>query len=188
MTYISKDTQDLIDQLEAKLQNTQVELNQSQQFLEKSTKARKGYMALSLVAFLMALVFAFLWWRSSKLVLPPKQNADVSAYLSEIDSLKNHIDMVMQQPIEGPEFDKGLWYFVQIGAYEKRNLGMYTDGMFNFRQQEANQLYKYTLGSFKDLNQALLFVEEVRALGLKDAFVFAQHNGERISIEKSKNL
>ena len=49
-------------------------------------------------------------------------------------------------------------------------------------------LYKYTLGAFQDVNQAIGFLEGVRKLGIRDAFLLAYVNGKKVTIEESKNL
>ena len=51
-----------------------------------------------------------------------------------------------------------------------------------------NTTYCYTTGKFATAREAANYQKEVREKGFKDAFVVAFLNGERISLQKAKEM
>ena len=51
-----------------------------------------------------------------------------------------------------------------------------------------NGVYRYTTGRFATAREAVNLQKEVRAKGFGDAFVVAFYNGERITLQKAKEL
>ena len=86
-------------------------------------------------------------------------------------------------PIEKTSpWNEGIYFCVQIGAYEKIDLSLYSEKYTFFRYHLRDNLYKYTLGIFSSYEQAHVFRKELIRLGLKDAFVQAIKDGEPIDI------
>jgi hypothetical protein len=81
-----------------------------------------------------------------------------------------------------PNWNVGLWYSVQVGAYEKRDLQLYDGGLMQFRMFKDDILFKYSLGVFSSYDEAHRFRKEMLQLGLKDAFVQAYSDGKPIEI------
>lgn len=50
-----------------------------------------------------------------------------------------------------------------------------------------NSMYKYRIGPFADLNEAIAKQKNLRSMGFTDAFVIALKNGQRIAIEEANN-
>ena len=45
-----------------------------------------------------------------------------------------------------------------------------------------------TLGDFNTYEEAKAYQDEVKNMGLSDAFVIALHNGKKISLQKAKDF
>lgn len=191
MTYIPKETQEEIDHLNQQLVETEERRNQAEQQLTKNKSRMMAFQTgfyVSLVLLIAILVFGYWQYSNGQLVLDG-QVVNRATLQSDIDSLQNALMMTEQQAAQqGAEIDfsNGLWYFVQIGAYEERDLSMFEENMFNFRQREEDGLYKYTLGAFRDLERAETFMQNVRAMGISDAWLLAINDGERLTIEASR--
>ncbi|MBX3101205.1 MAG: hypothetical protein KF690_01715 [Bacteroidetes bacterium] len=75
----------------------------------------------------------------------------------------------------------GIVYRVQIGAYEKFNIdGKLTGTDENFKGESQDNLNKFLMGKFRDYNLAKAFSEDIKKLGIRDAFVVAYKDGVRL--------
>lgn len=61
-------------------------------------------------------------------------------------------------------------------------------GLTNYTYYIQNGTYRYTTGSFTQVNEAVNLQKKVRDMGFKDAFIVAFHNGQRISLQQAKEL
>lgn len=78
----------------------------------------------------------------------------------------------------------GLVYKVQIGAFRKKNLEKYLNNHKNFSGDvDQDGTRKYTLGEFSDYWEADRFKKYLREMGVKDAWLVAYKNGQRIPIK-----
>lgn len=85
--------------------------------------------------------------------------------------------------------DEDVWFRVQIVTTTQEIA--FTDPRFmgmKVWKYENNELHKYTVGLFKDLESAKDLKTEMRSKGFKNAFVVAFQHGERINIEKAIKL
>jgi hypothetical protein len=193
MSYIPPEAKAAIDQLESKVLDFESKNLQLEKQIKTAGNAKKSAqtgLIIVLVLFLAVLAAAGWFYYKQQLVLFPQASEIELKLQTQVDSLYNFIDQMPQTQSGNTEIDfsTGKWYFVQIGAYQKVDLSLYKEGMFNFRQSEMDGLYKYTLGAFQDVNQAIGFLEGVRKLGIRDAFLLAYVNGKKVTIEESKNL
>ncbi|MDH7447845.1 SPOR domain-containing protein [Aquimarina sp. 2201CG14-23] len=78
-----------------------------------------------------------------------------------------------------------LIYAVQIGAFEQKDLSLYSDKFVNFREIKAGSFNKYALGNFASLSEAKKFRRELVRLGFRGAFIASYQNGERLKIEEA---
>jgi cell division protein FtsN len=82
---------------------------------------------------------------------------------------------------------KTTMYTVQIGVY-KRHVAH--ERLYNlsplYNDLTKSGLIRYTVGQFVDYNQAIQKRNEIRQKGIRDAFVTAYRNGERISITTAR--
>ncbi|MBL4705842.1 MAG: hypothetical protein JKY54_15050, partial [Flavobacteriales bacterium] len=100
------------------------------------------------------------------------------------DSLKDAPDA---QPIEVVQ---GLFYTVQIGAYSKEvnaARDLYNIQPLNVKLA-PNGLLRYSTGRYRDIPSASKRKNEVRAIGISDAFLTVYYNGERISFGEARRL
>ena len=86
----------------------------------------------------------------------------------------------------GRFYIKGVIFKVQIGAYKQRDLHLMleeADDQEIFVQEQSGGLNRYTLMRFRDYWQANQFKKELRAMGLKDAFIVAFQDGKRVPLK-----
>ncbi|WP_052503387.1 SPOR domain-containing protein [Lacinutrix sp. Hel_I_90] len=76
-------------------------------------------------------------------------------------------------------------YAVQVGAFEERMVSTYSDSFLNFKEFEEDEFYKYSIGSFDNLDEAQRFRKELLRIGFRDAFIASYENGKRIKIEEA---
>lgn len=81
---------------------------------------------------------------------------------------------------------KGTVYKVQIGLYKEFNINKYFDQPRYIGYEEVDGMNRYIISYFPDEEIAKKFVEDVRKMGIKDAFVSKYIDGERV-YEWSKN-
>jgi hypothetical protein len=87
---------------------------------------------------------------------------------------------------DGQCYIKGIVFKVQIGAYKERDLSDVLEGAKPkevFEQEQSEGVNMYTLRHFRDYWKANQFKKELRAMGLKDAWVVAFKDGKRIPLK-----
>lgn len=82
---------------------------------------------------------------------------------------------------------KGIIFTVQLGAYKEFNISekMGTGGL---QLDEDEGMSKYLLGTFKSLDKAEAFRNEIARMGIKDAWVVAFRDGKRITKEEADSI
>ncbi len=80
-----------------------------------------------------------------------------------------------------PNSAKGYYYRVQLGAYKQYNIKSKAAADESFSAESENQMNKLTLGLFYTLAEADQFKEDVRRMGIKDAYVVPFKDGKRIT-------
>ncbi len=81
--------------------------------------------------------------------------------------------------------DDQIVYSIQIGAFEQKELSLYSESFSNFKEIKEGNYNKYSIGNFEHLYEAQELLNEIIAMGLKDAFIASYTNGERIKIEEA---
>jgi len=72
---------------------------------------------------------------------------------------------------------------VQIGAFKNKDLAKYFENNKNFSGDvDADGVKKYTLGYFNDYWEADNFKKYIREMGVKDAWIVAYKNGQRVNL------
>lgn len=87
----------------------------------------------------------------------------------------------------GQHYLKGLFFTVQIGAYRKRDLSNVLEDKKPqeiFEQEQSEGVNMYTLRHFRDYWKANQFKKELRAMGLKDAWIVALKDGKRVPLKE----
>jgi len=78
----------------------------------------------------------------------------------------------------------GVVYKVQIGSFRNRDLSKYFENNNNFSGEvDPDGTKKYTLGYFGDYWEADHFKKYLREMGVKDAWIVAYKNGQRVNIK-----
>ena len=116
------------------------------------------------------------------LSLEKKQTQEYNDYLlSRIDSISRSNDLLL----ENSPYYPGVFFEVQIGAFESFDLNAYKKSLENLRSYKEDSLQKYVLGKFRELDQAKLFLKDIRRMGVSDAFIIAKINGERVEVHEA---
>ncbi len=111
-----------------------------------------------------------------------KQAAVLADYETRITDYESHSGLLAME--DGSSLEDQEVYAVQIGAFEERDLALYSENFVNFKEIKNDGFNKYALGNFESLEEAKAFRKELVALGMKDAFIGFYQNGERLHIEK----
>ncbi len=88
---------------------------------------------------------------------------------------------------EGKFYIKGLVFKVQIGAYRKRDLSNVIESKKPqevFEQEQSEGVNMYTLRHFRNYWKANQFKKELRAMGLKDAWIVVFKDGKRVPLKE----
>jgi len=80
----------------------------------------------------------------------------------------------------------GTVYKVQIGLYKQFNINKYFEQPRYIGYEEVDGMNRYIISYFPDEDVAMNFVQDVRKMGIRDAFVSKYIDGERV-YEWNKN-
>ncbi len=87
------------------------------------------------------------------------------------------------------DVDQGLIFRVQIGAFEKFSMDQYLEKTGeSFTGESMDNMNKYLVGKFRDLQMAHNFRDDIRKMGIKDAWVVPYRDGVRISMDEAKQI
>ncbi len=115
---------------------------------------------------------------ASNMISIEKHEEEVSVLQEKVTSLEEN------ESYADSSLDDIETYAVQIGAFEQKDLSLYSDNFVNFKEIKKEEYNKYALGNFESFEDAKLFRQELVNLGFSDAFIGAYQNGERLRIEK----
>ena len=99
----------------------------------------------------------------------------------ELDSLQRVNTLLL----ELSPYYTGVFFEVQIGAFEYFDLEDYKEDFVKMNIDKSEQIDQYTLGKFRELDRALAFQKDIRKMGIRDAFVIAKVDGERVTIKEA---
>lgn len=84
----------------------------------------------------------------------------------------------------------GVFFEVQIGSFTDFNVDRYVEELAAIRQEKYDGKTKLILGRFRSLKTALLFENDMKRLGLKEAFIVGRIDGTlvdyNIALEEQK--
>lgn len=92
-----------------------------------------------------------------------------------------------QKNVNDKGIKPGLVYRVQVGAYVHFDMNqhlMHTDKTFEGESQEG--LNKYMMGNFRDISFAEAFRDDIRKLGIEDAWLVPYIDGTRVTKEEAQ--
>ncbi|PWJ44658.1 SPOR domain-containing protein [Sediminitomix flava] len=82
----------------------------------------------------------------------------------------------------GDNWDTGIVYKVQVGAFRNKNLSKYQD-QGSFWVEDKDGVKKYTIANFRDYEEADAFKKYMREMGVKDAWIVAYEDNIRKDIK-----
>lgn len=82
----------------------------------------------------------------------------------------------------------GLVYSVQLGNFSSQKSANDFKGAESIYYQKNGATYKYMSGAYSNYKQANSQKSKLASLGYKGLFIIAYNNGEKISLDKAKNL
>jgi hypothetical protein len=77
----------------------------------------------------------------------------------------------------------GVWFRVQIGAYEERRIDKSLETTDQLTLEQQNALQKVALGRFRNYADAKQLQSQLQAMGVKGAWVVSYRDGVRVPIE-----
>jgi TolA-binding protein len=90
----------------------------------------------------------------------------------------------MQAQVAGAsteDWDDGVVYKVQVGAFRNKDLSQYQK-TGSFWVEEEDGVRKYTIANFRDYDEATVFKNYMRNMGVRDAWIVAYEDGQRKDI------
>lgn len=107
----------------------------------------------------------------------------VNASLSEeVNTLRQQLKAMQEEKQQQAALPK---FYVQLGAYQYFDINHYFQQVQCMQVQIDDQLNKYVVGQFNDLDLARRFRDDIRKLGIEDAWVVSTINGERVSMREA---
>lgn len=106
----------------------------------------------------------------------------LNASNSKISQLEGQLQIAQSAAANAkPVGAKGYYYRVQLGAFKFYNIKTKQGGDESFSAESNTDMEKMTLGLFYSLAEADKFKEDIRKMGIKDAFVVPFKDGKRIT-------
>lgn len=101
---------------------------------------------------------------------------------SQIVALQNQLNAVTQE-MQAVSDDYGVWFRVQIGAYEQRRIDKNLETTDQLSLEQQNDMQKTSLGRFRNYEDAKQLQDQLQAMGVKGAWVVSYQDGQRVPIE-----
>lgn len=114
-----------------------------------------------------------------------KLNATIASLKEQNDLLKLQIDeldkkysKLLEEQVK-TVLPSGVAYQVQMGYFEYLNLVSFNEQLKTIKAEEVGGAKRYVIGHFINLEDAMQFRDDIRVLGIDDAFVTQYINGKR---------
>lgn len=112
--------------------------------------------------------------------------AENAALQNQLITAQANLAEVTQQ-MQADSDNYGVWFRVQIGAYEEREIDDRLETTDQLSLEKRNDLQKVALGRFRNYADAKQLQTQLQAMGLKDAWIVSYKDGVRVPIEQVKN-
>lgn len=112
--------------------------------------------------------------------------AENAALKNQLSGTQAELAQTTQQMQETSD-NYGVWFRVQIGAYEERHIAERLETTEQLSLEKRDDLQKITLGRFRTYSDAKELQSQLQAMGLKDAWVVSYKDGVRVPIDAVKN-
>lgn len=200
--------QEELDDLNKKIRTLNREVEDTEEEVEDVKKHRLILLIISIVLFLL-LFFGMLTYMFSPStfmdtakfeslgykVMSQEEYTQISEILDSQSSESNLDDVASENYDVDSEatynsepstnLSGAIVYAVQIAAFEDKGIALYSDNLVQFKENQSDNYYKYSLGAFETLEEAQQFRKELLKLGFRDAFIASYQNGDRLKIEEA---
>lgn len=124
-----------------------------------------------------------------------EKDEQILSYQSQVSDLRNELSRAQSQAQSQPaqtassssndsgEENVGVAFKVQLGAYRNKDLSKYLNKSKNFSGEEEDGVRKYTIGFFRDYNEADFFKKYLREMGASEAWIVPYYNGGRVNMK-----
>jgi len=89
----------------------------------------------------------------------------------------------MTRQMQAVSDDYGVWFRVQIGAYEQRNIDQELETTEELELESNDNVQKISVGRFRDYDKAKRLQEQLKSMGVTDAWIVTYKDGVRVPIE-----
>jgi hypothetical protein len=117
-----------------------------------------------------------------------KDNRQLKLQLNELIGLKPAMDSLVTVNnilIEQSDTQEGVFFEVQIGAFEHFKLDQYMQELARLKKEQIDMMDKYTLGKFRTFKTAQEFNSDIKKMGILDAFIVGKVNGQRVDLQEA---
>lgn len=104
------------------------------------------------------------------------QTEELKNAKSKVDTLQKANDILVEQQ---PEIEDGVFFEVQLGAFQDFSLDDYQAELSALRQ-EGDATRKFTFAKFRDYAKAEKLKNDLQRMGVSGAFVVGRINGQRV--------
>jgi seryl-tRNA synthetase len=113
-----------------------------------------------------------------------EQYNNINELTSELQYTQEQLASVTRQMQEASD-DYGVWYRVQIGAYEDRSIDSDLDTTDELAL-EGSDVQKVSVGRFREYEKAKRLQDHLRSMGVADAWIVTFKDGNRVPIDSVK--
>lgn len=111
---------------------------------------------------------------------------DLANAQAQLASTESQLATVTQQ-MQASSDNYGVWFRVQIGAYEQRQIDQDLQTTDQLELERRNEMQKVSLGRFRKYEDAKKLQTQLQGMGLRDAWVVSYKDGQRVPIETVLN-
>ncbi|MBU3013027.1 hypothetical protein KO506_16560 [Polaribacter vadi] len=162
-----------------KLQAGFVDLKLKSNQEKKANRRNIIILIIAIIILVFLSIFLYSKHSNAQSVLETKEQKIVTL-LNRINSEPK--SSVLKSAVINPD----VIYTIQLGVFEKLDLDISTKENFSFKEIENKNKRIYQLGVFSSYTTATLFKEEIKKIGLDDAFIVPYNKeSNRIDIKKA---
>jgi hypothetical protein len=78
----------------------------------------------------------------------------------------------------------GIFFEVQVASSDSFQLNKADENLKRLNYGTRDGVYYITLGKFRDVDEAKLFIKDLRKIGIQEAFIVSKLDGKTVSIRK----
>ncbi len=96
------------------------------------------------------------------------------------DRRDNNYQTTSKEPcVDMSVMPEGKCYQIQIGLYRHFAINQYLEKPKYLGFEQVEGAYRYRIGYFQNYQEAISFLDDIKKMGIKDAFITEYQNGER---------